>query len=161
MYMFAPVLNLHMRSAYGHCWRQDAEPDGHSAALMHLSAIVKVLPRYFNPQYLRPWCFFLTWSVFQVPNLVLIFPDFFHVILLVVSGELIQWVLELLEQDFWNKTSEGIGLFSTPRSIIVKMTAPSFVSICYLGTYCHRNMLKRTVDFLYWLLFIHCFATHP
>lgn len=160
--MFTPVLNLHMRSAYGHCWRQDAEPDGHSAALIYLSAIVKVLSRCFNPWYLRPWCFFLTWSVFQVPNLVLIFPDFFQTILLVVSGELIQWVLMWLQQDFWNKNSEGIqGLFSTPRSIIVKMTASSFVSICYFCGSKFPNMLKRTMDFLYCLLFIYCFATHP
>lgn len=76
---------------------------------------------------------FLTWSVFQVPNLVLILPDFFQIILLVLSREWIQWILVWLEQDFWNRNSEVIGLFSTVRSISVKMTAFSFVCICYFA----------------------------
>lgn len=43
--------------------------------------------------------YFLIWLAFQSANLVLIFPDFFQVILLVIYAQLIQWS----EQDFETK----------------------------------------------------------
>lgn len=144
--MFAHVLNLYMSAAYGHCWRQDAEPDGRSAALLYLSAIVQVLPRYCNPHYLRPWRFCLTCVIFLVPNLVLVFPDLFQVTLLVVSGAgFVVIGTGLLKQKFRGHSSY---FFSTPQSIIVKMAASFFASICSFYGCKFPNTLKRTTDFL-------------
>lgn len=140
-YTFTPVLNLDMRFAYGHCWRQDAGPDGCSEAL--ISAIDKVLPRYFSSWYPRCWWFsgfFLTWSVFQVPGSVW---TSIRIILLMVPGELRQWISVWLEQDFWNKNSEGFSLFSTLQVLLWKwlhlLSFPPIISVAVSSQICCKN----------------------
>lgn len=140
-YTFAPALSLDTMLAYGHCWRQDAGPDVLSAA--PISATDKVLPRYFNTWYLRcRWFGVFSYLVsLSGPKFS---PDVIQIIFLVVSGELMQWISVWLEQDFWNKNSEGFSLFSTLQVLLWKWLHlplfPSAISVAVSSQICCKEL---------------------